>query len=267
MKVTYSEPNEKSNKSRNKRKNKKRRLFFVIWLLVISALILGILSVTVWFNIKGFALSGSSVYSREQIISVAGINLGDNLLLTSSSKAEKRIESELPYIKKAMVSKAFPNKLNIQITPADEYFNINTNDEMFITDRDFKVLRCVNAKPENLKTVIGLAVTQTKPGAVITFEDNSQKDKLAELMGLCEEKQINVTYIDITSLVDIKFAVNNNIFVELGSYADMVYKIEHLSKMIDDIDKYATASISLAGWTVERKNAVLKYEDISKYMQ
>ena len=78
------------------RKKKKVRLYFFLSLFCIAAFF--ILSLTVFFNINSFEVTGNNVYTDAQIIAAAGLEEGDNLFRLNKFKIADKMVVDLPYI-------------------------------------------------------------------------------------------------------------------------------------------------------------------------
>ena len=59
------------------------------------------------------------MYGADEITSRTGIAVGDNLLRINTEKAVSNIEASLPYVKTAKVSRKFPDKVKVEVTPAE----------------------------------------------------------------------------------------------------------------------------------------------------
>ena len=267
MKVEYSET------KRRPQKKKRRRLSKVGKIVVASASILLVVAITValmltvLFNVSAVKVVGSSIYGSDEIVYASGVMNGDNLFRLPSDEIESRIETALPYVKKAEIIKSFPDTVGIKVTPATESILLQIDDGMFVADADYKVLRSVSEKNDNLLRIKGIKTESAKVGKALKFSDKQQKKVLAELLEMCKENGLSVRFVNISNLVDIGFVVNESLYVKLGSYNDMSSKIIHLTTAIKNMDKKVTASISLENWSLSSKESTVKYEDISKYLE
>ena len=267
MKVEYSET------KRRPQKKKKRRLSKIGKIIIATASILLVVAITVtlmltvFFNVSAMKVIGSSVYSYDEIIYASGIMNGDNLMRLPSDDIEARIEKALPYVKKAEIIKSYPSTVGIKITPATESVLIETENGIYTADSDYKVLRSVLERPNDLLRIKGIKTDSVKVGDTVKFADKQQKKILNEILSICSEKGFSVQFVNITSLVDIGFLIDSRIYVKLGSYNDLGKKMTHLAESIKDFDKTATASISLENWSLSSKESTMKYEDISKYTE
>ncbi len=268
MKVEYSESEQKPRKKKRKKRSKLKRIIFAFFsILLVLAVAVGLM-LTVFFNISSVRVVGSSIYSSEDIIYASGIMQGDNLLRLPSDEIEARIEKALPFIAKAEIIKSFPDTVGIKVTPAEESMLLITEKGSFTTDSSFKLLRQTTDTESSLLRIRGIKAESYTLGTRIEFSDNQQRDVLRDVSNICKEKNFSIDYIDVESVVDIKFVMNNNkLLVKLGSYSDLSGKINHLEATLGTIDKDVSAIITLSEWSLSNKEAVLKYTDISELIK
>ena len=117
--------NQNNGNVRKKRRRRKQNLSLYYAAIFFLVAVVGIiLSLTVFFNVKEVTVTGNSIYTNNDIILSSGIKTGDNLIRLSSSRAEKKIVSSLPYVDTATITKKFPDKVEIEVTPSKEFANI-----------------------------------------------------------------------------------------------------------------------------------------------
>lgn len=90
----------------------------VIGLVVVITFL--ILATTVFFKINTVIITGSSVYTYDEIIAASGIQGGDNLVRTNMDKCARQIEQQLTYVETAELTRSFPSTVEIKITPCKE---------------------------------------------------------------------------------------------------------------------------------------------------
>lgn len=263
MKVEYSDSSNVPQKKKRRRRLKLKGIVIAfLTLLTVIALAVALM-LTVFFNVSAIKVTGSSIYTENEIFIASGIMEGDNILRMPKDDIEARIEQALPYVKKAEVLKSLPESVGIKVTPAEESMALQTEDSIYILDKDYKILRVANEVPEGMLRIKGIKSPTVTVGTDLLFSDMQQSRALTDLKAIGSDKGLNIGYIDISSLVDIKFTVDNRLFVKLGSYNYIDGKINHLVTMLKSVDENASASISLEDWAPDNKKAVLKYENIS----
>lgn len=266
MKVEYSEGG-RSPKKGKRRISKLKVALLISLILLILAGITTTLMLTVFFNVNTIKVVGRSIYSEQEIIDASGITVGDNILRMSSDAITKNVTESLPYIKTVKLNKSLPDAVGIEVTPATESMVFETSDGMFVVDADYKILRSTNERPENLLRVKGIASEKFLLGNTVAFSENHQRDVLKDIIGLCNAKGFDLLLVDVESLVDIKFVINGRLYIKLGSYTEMGSKFNHLEAMLKSVGNDVSASVSLVDWSIDNKNAVLKYEDITQFLE
>ena len=270
MRVEYNE----SGRAQAPKRNKKKKGFgvhFFCFFLMISVSVLIALSLTVWFNVSGFRLSGSSVYSEAEGLSATGILNGDNLWRIDTDAAEESIEQLLPYVGTAKIGRKLPGTVTVKLTPAEEYAFVNTESGAAIIDSEFKVLKNISENENRLFVIKGMSFKEAVPGQKLTFSDSEQQKTLSEITDLLNEYgfssdgQYGITMIDMADTLNVKMILDDRLYVVIGSMSNIENKLVHLKSMIGQVNMNATARIDLSDWSKDNKKASLVYEDISVY--
>ncbi len=264
MKVQYSP---ESNKKNTKRKNnKKRRKMKPIFYVCIVLLLLGFvfaLMLTVLFNVDNFVFNGSSIYSREQILEISGVEKGDNLLTLSTKKIENKIEDSLPYIKDVKIVRKFPSEMVFVIEAAEESFIIKSDNAECIVDSDFKVL-AVNPNVETELTVVrGINVDNAVEGKQLEFETEDNKNSLNLLIDMFQSRNIDVTYYNVEDHLNLCAVIEDRIFVELGSAANLDRKFDLMQQAIEKEPPDVQMELSLKNWSIDDPKCVRRYCDVN----
>ncbi|MBR2040689.1 MAG: FtsQ-type POTRA domain-containing protein [Clostridia bacterium] len=81
------------------KKIRKRRLtaFFIIFV-ILAVCTAVVLSFTVFFPIESIKITGSKIYSAEEILDASKIVKGDNLFAVSQKKTQTAIKHKLPFV-------------------------------------------------------------------------------------------------------------------------------------------------------------------------
>ena len=95
---------------RGKRRKRNMSLYYATVILIVMV-IFAILSVTVFFKVENVIVTGSSIYSVQEIVSVSGIEGGENMIRKNMGKAAERITEQLIYIETAKISRKLPSSV------------------------------------------------------------------------------------------------------------------------------------------------------------
>lgn len=218
---------------RQKKRKRKLRIFYVLlFLIVLGAAVT--LSLTVLFQIHSIQVTGTSRYSQEQIISACGIQTGENLFLAKTKKAEAAIEQKLPYIGNVKVSRKLPAEISIQVESAPVAGAVETNGSYILLTASGKVLEQTKSPPEKCTMIVGLALSSATPGKQAVYKEASSKALYEQLAAAIKNNSLaSVTKIDISDPYRILMVYDGRITMNLGSSADLDYKIRFGKTILD----------------------------------
>jgi len=223
--------NRKNNQLIIKRRKKKlRRRFFIFAILLI------ITSITLAFNLKTFDIKEIFVknnikLTKDDIINLSEINIGDNIFYVSFYKAKKNILSN-PYVKTVKLRRKLPNSIEISVTERKEavYFQSSS---YYILDNTGVFLRKSSEAP-NLLNIKGIEDKVLYDKNSISFKDKRYSDAIEKFTILNSSNSSKYLFkaIDIGSLVNIKLYINN-MEIRLGNEDDLLNKINIAINIMD----------------------------------
>jgi cell division protein FtsQ len=221
---------------RHRKKRKTMNLYATLGVSIVAA-IGSLLSVNVFFrlNLADVTVSGTELYTADQIEYVGGIVEGQNLIRLNTEFIEARLKKNLVYVDDVSVTKELPNKLTVTITEATKQAQIQNGDLYCTISESGRVLE--NAALErdtSLPLIVGYELKDNTPGVDAESTD-SQKTKIltdimSELSSISFDK---ITEIDLTDRTDIKLDYDNRIEIILGSSVDMDIKLSYIKTVID----------------------------------
>ncbi|MBC8570104.1 cell division protein FtsQ/DivIB [Zongyangia hominis] len=226
-----------SNGRRHRKKHKKNNTILYV-LLMIFVLGAGIyLTFNVFFKVESFAVSGSDKYSTNQVLQATQVNLGDNLFKIDTKVVAGRITAALPYIESAKVSRKLPSELTIELTEATVIGAVKTGDTYCLISHGGKILE-TGAKdpPAGAAVVSGLELTSPEVGKYLNEgEDSTRIQILNQLIASLTQFEMvdDVTLIDVSDALNLYLTYKNAIKIELGSKAEIPYKISFVKKVLE----------------------------------
>ena len=221
------------NKSRRNKNGSNVLIYAFLTITLISVMV--VLSLTVFFKASEITVVGAGGrYSKEDIISAAGLNVGDNLFLTDSDEVEKNIQEKLPYITNAELSKKFPStfKLTVKETKPDRIYNVGK--DMYALCKGEKVLEITDEYISGY-TYYDIPVKEVKAGKKIVIDNEISEiyDELAKAIG--ESKLGNITAVSFKNKVDIKLIYDNRLLLEIGTTENIKDKLATALEVIDRV--------------------------------
>ncbi len=212
---------------RKKRRRKKNMSLYYLTVFVVVSSALVVLSMTVFFKIDNIKVSGSSVYSKEQVIAASGIKKGENLIRADIDSAKDNILKTLVMVDDVKIKRKFPSELTIEIVPSESAAQLKNGDEYIVISRNGKILEDkLTAPKSDLQIIEGYDPVSVKPNTIVKSKDDKKDTILKEFLTEIEKLDFKgIDSIDISDRLNIKFKYQNRIDVELGSSQDLEYKI------------------------------------------
>ncbi|MBQ2822964.1 MAG: FtsQ-type POTRA domain-containing protein [Oscillospiraceae bacterium] len=252
-----------------KRRNGNYSIYYSMVALVVLVIFV-ILSTTVFFKIETVTITGSSVYTTDEIIAASGISGGDNLIRTHMGKASEKIVKQLVYIETAELERAFPSGVKIHITPCVETASAEYDGKFCILSQSGKILDIKDEPVPETITIYGAqppavtdifeeeteetaasgesvtsAVTQTQeeeapealPPAVIGEKFACAQEHRTDVFYLLLETAANAfggkaNFFDMTDYLNISCLYDDRITVEFGAISEFDYKIKFADNII-----------------------------------
>ncbi len=231
----------------------KRRMGLIYAILAVALIAASVVAAcTVFFRVETVTVEGNERYSTEQILPVAGVEVGSNLILTPGDQIVQRICDALPYVDSVEVHKRFPTTLRLVIHEAQPVAVVHSNDQLWIIDSKGRLLELVDgALAVDYIDVEGMVLVDPVQGqpAQVAPEDQIQLDGLLGLLAALEEKdQIEpITEIDVSSKTEIVAVYEGRIKVKFLINADFARKIEVMKAIIAPMESWERGSLNLKG--------------------
>lgn len=232
------ERNKRIMMKKRKRMRAKRRFIVFMFLLICAGIIITALKAP-FFNISQIVCSGETNLTEEQILKTAGINTGQNIFSTGVRKAEEKL-TENPEIAEAAVRRVFPNKIKIEIKEAVPVAYAVFDSEYLLIDGHGNIIKLAeSAEDERLKNLIhveGIEIVSATAGKKLASNEDIRAKELYKCFDIMQSLGMRdkVNYVDFADLSDIKIDYENRIYMLLGSYDKLDYKLKFVKKVIDE---------------------------------
>ncbi len=156
---------------RQKSRARKNRLIFALAMLVVIAA--GVLfTLNTFFNIKYIEVTGSEVYTDEELIAASGIRVDDNLFRIHAGETARRLEYQFPYAEKVKLKRHLPSTLEIRVTEAVPWFSVNTEERSILLSTTEKILEIEEGDADlGAVRVYGLVPTVDTLSETMAYED------------------------------------------------------------------------------------------------
>lgn len=223
----------------------------VAFLVICAALVF---AMSIFFRVSRLEVVGHAYYTAEEVERASGIEEGDNLFFINRFTAVSRIFARLPYVETASVTRYLPNRVVIEVTESQAIAYVTVESELWVIDRNGKVLTQGGAaEAATLIEITGLTPQNPTVGEVIDpGEDAAAKlPYLAELLDQIQERglQAGVTAIDMTDASAPTLSYIGRFTVRFGPQADTEYKFGKLLSAVEQLTDgdRGTIDVSLEG--------------------
>lgn len=226
---------DRASRTMTPRKRKIKRFMTGFSIFIVIAVISVMLSLTVFFKMEKIIVTGETRYSQEEIISLSGIETGENIFLCDKSAASKKIVDALPYVEEAKVGFVIPNTITIEIVEETPSYAMGYADGYYIVGENGRILEKTADNYYDLPIVQGAEISTDRVGDYANFSDSKVTSILAELVRVLDAYAFeDITVIDVSDTANIRFVYDDRIIVVLGIPEDIAYKVKTAQTIIND---------------------------------
>ena len=176
----------KKRKEERKEKNRKRRNLFIIAGIIIG---LFILSFTKLVNVDRVVVKGNNYFLDSEIISMAHVKMGNNLIYKPGKIRIKSYLLQNPYIEKVKVRRRLPSTLVIKVREREQMAAIPYDGKYIVTDSDRIVLRKTTDMP-HLTVIEGVKIKKMKLAKELEGENSKHLNDSYDILNLMKEHKL-----------------------------------------------------------------------------
>lgn len=212
-----------------KKRQKKRKVRLYVFLSLFCLTSFMVLSLTVFFNINTFEVSGNKTYSADEIIAATGLEQKDNLFRLNKFKIADKMVVDLPYISAVNIYRKLPTTLCIEVQETKARL-IAYDDGMFVLmDDTFKVLEIRKNLPTGAAYLIGVKLSEATIGRKAVFEKETLQQTVATLISAVTDNfdADKVSALDVTELHALRLYYDNHrVKILLGNTERLKEKLQ-----------------------------------------
>lgn len=176
----------KKRKQERIEKNRKRRNLFIIAGIIIG---LFILSFTKLVNVDRVVVKGNNYFLDSEIISMAHVKMGNNLIYKPGKIRIKSYLLQNPYIEKVKVRRRLPSTLVIKVREREQMAAIPYDGKYIVTDSDRIVLRKTTDMP-HLTVIEGIKIKKMKLAKELEGENSKHLNDSYEILNLMKDHKL-----------------------------------------------------------------------------
>lgn len=262
-------PEERQRLAQKNKKKRKRRLLLVIItaVLIISALIIGLMyGFFAIFKVIDYTVEGAHIYSEEEVFTISELAIGKNLFFSDIKSAEKRIQTNLPYIGLAVISRKMPGTIRFVLTETEPACALAQGNDFVLLDKDGKVLERTAQMPDDKLPRLACPPPKTVQTGYI-IEIDTQEGALAspleiykDLLAAIDSSNLQgITLIDITDTTDVWLTYQDRIKMHLGTPKLLEKRLIFAAELLKSEDAQYPGQKAVLDLTI-LKTAVIKPE-------
>jgi len=230
-------------------------------MLLIVAVIL--VCAVIFFKVTDIQVTGSKLYTREQILGASGVALGDSLISIQRSEVAARLTVLLPYIDEVHVNRILPGTVTIQVTESDAAFAVGASDgTVWLINASGKLLEQADMGAADYPKLTGVTAQAPEAGVQINTAQTENLTVALQLLELLETTELapQITEIDVEKTYDIVVWYGDQYEIHLGGSDELDYKLRYLLSILDQLDSARGGVIDL---TLEEKDVAIfrEWED------
>ncbi len=238
-----------------RRRRRRRRIIIGVVLSVILLAVGIALCLTVFFKISAVEVTGDEVYNADQVVEASGITLGENLFLLPANDIETQIETTLPYVETAEISRSLSGTVTVHITAAKAAAAIDNGDSYTLLSASGKVLEDgVMSVGEDVLLLDTGDVLSCVPGEIIELAaEDAVADMTAALGAFSDASFAGLTRLDVREHTNIKAVYQGRITLELGMASTITDKLDFVMATLSRSDQNNPEFRGTIDFTIENR--------------
>jgi len=196
-------------------------------------------TIGVFFRVSTIEVRGAVIYTDEEIIEAAGIDIGDNLFFINRFKAAGNVYARLPYISTASVDRSMPNKVIITVTESRVAARVFDGESWWSVDAGLKVLNDLGPAAEDFAEVTGIEAVNPAVGEELVTA-SGQAAAAAYLQEILEQADLrdmlsHVQYIDMTDPYSPLMGYDGRFTIRMLEQGDTGYKLDLVLSAVEQL--------------------------------
>ena len=231
---------EKNNKRQRKKKKRKNRKLLASTAAFITAAVIVVFCLyyvyyeTPYFVLSNVSINGNLTYDDEYILEKSEIETGKKIFEIDRSKVKENLEKEV-YVESVRVIYELPNKIYLDIIERIDKYQVFSNNEYIIIDKDGIVLR-TNVEKLDLITIESYGDIVYNIGDSVQFEDIENNNKIFDTIEYLNNEYgtetISKLIVDINNRFLFETQYGTTVRIDLNE--DINYQVVFAMKIINE---------------------------------
>lgn len=199
-----------------KRRNRARVILILAFISIVPTLVFALYSPI--FNLKSVEVQGQKKLSREQIISVSGLIMGQNIFKINTSQIRKKIRGD-SYVDSVKVVRKLPDKLMIFIIERSPMAAVFYMGSYILIDKNGIALEtAVQIQNKKLTEIKGIEFDKFTLGKPISNNESENIKAALNILTLLSKDDLlqRINYINVKDLNKVTMSIDKKYEVILG---------------------------------------------------
>ena len=219
------------------------RLKLILAFSAIALILIVSAAVNISIGVREVEIKGLELCTRDEILSVAGIEEGSGYFSYNTSKSEQRIKEAYPCVVDVRISRSMFGRVTVSVTEEAALWYIESYGEYFALSGELRVIKSSEERnwfiecglvrldfPEIRSAVLGKTV-EIKDGDRDTSYVSELLSDVAET-GLYKSGRLD--QIKIKNKFDVYVVVDMRHLVSIGNCTDVEYKLGQVADVLGD---------------------------------
>ncbi len=221
--------------ARRRRRAGNYLIYYILLGMILTAVCVT-LSLTVFFNVTAINVSGSSLYTTDQVLAAVDVKTGDNLIRLNTGRLEERALAQLTGAESVEIARRFPNSLDITVTDGDPSMQILVNGVYYGFTGSGRLVSQTQTPLVDAQVLVGPDPSGLETGQYLTDLPEEQQATFSTwrtVTALTDKYGIHdLSAMDLSDELSLRLFYQNRIEIDLGPLSDMDAKIAALSTIL-----------------------------------
>ena len=230
---------QRSNRRRRRRRGGLGPVLRLMSLLLMAVAVVAAL--TLFFKVQEIEVTGNVRYTREEILEVAQIEPGDNLVLLDKYGMSRRIYTKLPYITNVSPRRKLPDKLIVEVTETRAVAAVEGDGAWWLLSSNGKILESIErADADGYMILAGVSAVEPEAAGWLQLEEeaNITTPRLVELLTAMESRDMlgKAGRLDTRDAEKLILEYDGRFRVEMFYDADFAFKLNCLDSAVAQLE-------------------------------
>ncbi len=220
--------------SKKRLRFRRPKLIKILGLAVAFFALLYLLGCLPFFQVSEIAVEGTTALTVDKVISLSGIQTGDNFFYLDTWNAKKDLKQN-PFVEDVKIRRMLPNKVTIVVTERKSIGYIVTTDGYVQVGEDGRLLAIQQTLSNyNLPVISGIDLSELP--AIGGFIENEKLKQALEILQNCDQSLLdNIAELNVGQEYYILAYTNQKLEVRLGGLDNIEQRLQDLNGILTNV--------------------------------